>query len=259
MKKPLCYSSAMINVGIGQIDNTTSFDVNMSNIMSCLERFSRTKANLIVFPECSLSGFSANIQEATEQALAPFLERIHEWSLQYEKAVILPTAYKVENEIYNSGFFFNKKSREQFYKVGLTESEKNFFSTPPNYKKQIFEVNGQKFIPLICLEAELEPNLYFEKAKVDFIIWPGYWGWDIEDKWKNNKVYQNNKIWGRPILQANFAKNDLEDKRTSGPHGLSAIINSDNTVSFQGAYERQECILISLEGKEIKQVYSLTP
>lgn len=247
----------MINVGLAQINNTTSFDTNMENIMKCLSVFSNTKADLVVFPECSLSGFSAKIAEATGKALTPYLDKVQQWSIDNNKAVLLPSAYKVNDEIFNSGFFFKGQIKEQFYKTGLTESEKTFFSVPPNYEKQVFEVAGHKFIPLICLEAQLEPFKYFPQGEVGFILWPGYWGWEEGDQWHElkkdnspNEVYKNCEKWKVPLLQANFAKNVLDDGRSDGPHGLGFVINSDNSVAYQASFESQECILVSMiDGK----------
>lgn len=248
----------MINVGLTQIDNSTCFETNMENIMKCLHLFSQTEADLVVFPECSLSGFSAKIAEATRETLTPYLDRVQEWSVANKKAVMLPTAYKVDDQVFNSGFLFNGTSREQFYKIGLTDSEKKFFSLPQHYKKQIFEVSGYKFIPLICLEAQLATFEYFSQGEVDFILWPGYWGWDRDDQWSMlkkyqspNEVYQNCERWQVPLLQSNFSKNVLNDGRSEGPHGLSFIINADNSVAFQASYEQQECFLTTIDNKKV--------
>lgn len=51
-----------IKVGIGQIRNSTQIRQNFSEIMSLLSSFQDTGVRLVVFPECSLSGFTAKMK-----------------------------------------------------------------------------------------------------------------------------------------------------------------------------------------------------
>lgn len=253
----------MLKIGVAQIKNSIELSDNFKQIEKCLDIFQNTDVDLILFPECSLSGFSAKIGECTLDIMRSYLNELKVWSERYDKAMIIPTALR-EDRIYNTGFFLQGGRAEQFYKVGLTDSEKGFFSTPETYEKQIFTLKGQKFIPLICLEAQLDDDLYFERGTVDFILWPGYWGWEREDKWDalksdgdENLVYANMSQWSVPLIQANFSYNDMGDDRSQGPHGLSVVVDKNNNLVYQASYEQQECFVVELDRNDITNCYQL--
>ena len=253
----------MIRIGVAQIKNSIDLKENLKNVKKCLGIFQDTNADLVLFPECSLSGFSAKIGECSLDSMNSYLDELKLWSKLNKKMLILPTALR-EDKIYNTGFAFHNGTMERFYKVGLTESEKQFFSVPVGYKKKVFTLKGYKFISLICLEAQLNPELYFSYGDVDFILWPGYWGWEKSDKWEaiksngeENFVFTNSAMWSVPLIQSNFAYNDLGDDRVKGPHGLSIVVDKENDLKFRASYEQQECFVVELDKKKIYNCYSL--
>lgn len=242
----------MISIGVAQIPNSLEVEKNFSSIMRFLKHFKSEKVDLVIFPECGLSGFSAKMKECTSDFLSKYLEEVQSWSKITGIDVILPTAIVETDKIYNSGFWFKKEARTQFYKIGLTESEKKFFSIPSHETKKIFDVKGLKCAVLICKEAEQEPSLYMNQDEVDFIIWPGYWGWTTECKWqevtdeKPNQVFINAASWKLPIIQSNFSFNDLGGHAGSGPEGLSVVINSDNSLFYRGSHLKESGFIVDL-------------
>lgn len=250
----------MISIGVAQIANSLEVEKNFESIMDFLERFKNEGVDLVVFPECGLSGFSARMKECTADVLKPYLERIQSWSLESSIDVILPTAIVENQKIYNSGFLFKKDSKVQFYKIGLTDSEKKFFATPEHETQKVFEIGNLKCGLLICKEAQEEPWQYIPPDEVDFLIWPGYWGWTKDCKWqavtdeKRNLVFENLLIWRAPLIQANFAYNDLGGQSGSGPEGLSMVVDSDNNLFFQGDHLRESGFIVQLEKRQNKAV-----
>ncbi len=208
--------------------------------------------DLILFPECSLSGFSSKISECSEAVLQPYLENIQEWSNRTGVQVVLPTAIVREGNIYNSGFVFAKNGKQQIYKIGLTDSEKNFFSLPTDSAPKVLQVRGYRLAILICHEAENAPWMYFNPESVDAILWPGYWGWTQESRWVESKVFLNHTHWKIPLLQANFSQNKLDGYEGSGPEGLSHIVGSDNQVVHLGAHLQEDAFIVNLEPKNGK-------
>jgi predicted amidohydrolase len=252
----------VIKVGIAQIKNSTDIESNYQTIMKCLTHFEEKEIDLILFPECSLSGFSSKIKDCTIDLITPYLDKINDWSRSNNIAVVLPTALKDNEKIYNTGFYFKAGEVDQFFKIGLTESEKQFFSIPVGYVKKIYQVKSYRFIPLICLEAELEPFQYFSQNEIDFILWPGYWGWELEDKWdkykrdkEENLIHKNVSSWSIPLLQANFSYNDFGD-RASGPHGLSVVVNKKNELVYRSGFETEECFVVEFKDKHVLNVYN---
>ncbi|MDC1174889.1 carbon-nitrogen hydrolase family protein [Bacteriovoracaceae bacterium] len=248
----------MIKIGITQIRNSTDVEKNFISIMNSLKLFEQTDTDLILFPECSLSGFSAKMKDCTMDLLSDYLVEIESWSRKHNKYVILPTAL-VDEKIYNTGFIFGGIETERFYKTGLTESEKKFFSIPEQPTKKVFRIKDHNVAILICFEAEMEAFSFFNKGEADLILWPGYWGWEKDDKWEDlkkdgdsNLIFQNMKKWEIPLLQSNFAYNDLAEHRDAGPHGLSMFVNKDNSLFSQAEIDKESCYQITIETQQIK-------
>lgn len=118
----------MLKIGVAQTRNSIDIEANYSSIFSFLQHFEKNKVDLALFPECSLSGFSAKISKCTLDRLTPFLNLIDQWRKSTGISVVLPTAIAEDEKVYNSGFWFGEDETQRFQKVGLTESEKNFQS-----------------------------------------------------------------------------------------------------------------------------------
>lgn len=243
----------MINVGIAQIPNSPDIQKNYSAIASLLNRFEKTDADLVVFPECSLSGFTSRMKDSSESTLFPYLELIQSWVTKTGIEVVLPTAISENEKVFNSGFWIKPTSRQKFYKTGLTESERKFFSIPQEPTSKVFSMKGYSFGLLVCFEAEHSPWSFFEKNQVDAILWPAYWGWSVDEIWgphkgsqKVNPIFNNMAAWKIPLLQANFSMNDLGGSTGAGPEGLSFIIDADNQLVHRGPHLRSDGFLVKL-------------
>jgi predicted amidohydrolase len=245
-----------IKVGIAQTINSTKIEQNFKQIMIGLQSFQTTGVNLVLFPECSLSGFSAKMKEFSIKTLEPYLQKIQNWCKQTGINVVIPTALVENGSIYNSGFWITSTERHKFYKIGLTESEKKFFSIPEENQCKVFQCNHFNFGILICYEAENEPWSYFKKGDVDTILWPGYWGWKLDDKWdmyrepeKLNTIFKNMASWETPLLQSNFASNDIDGHIGPGPEGLSFVIGHDNQLIMKGQHHQIGGLVVELSKK----------
>lgn len=246
-------NALMLNIAIVQIKNSTNKEENFKTIMGFLKQLETEEVDLILFPECALSGFSGKITECTLENLESYLVQIQHWTKLHNKSVVLPTAI-VEDKIYNSGFYFNQGERQRFYKLGLTESELKFFSVPEIPTPKTFHCKGTKFALIICIEAEHEPWTYFKPGEAELILWPGYWGWEKGDEWNETKsgkdeanlIYKNMREWKLPLIQANFAYNDSADHRPTGPKGLSVVVDQENRVIRRGEHEAEGFFIIKI-------------
>ncbi len=181
------------------------------------------------------------------------MKQISAWSQRTGINVILPTALVQDTKIYNSGYWFNGNDVTQFYKIGLTDSEKKFFSIPDKIESKVFNINSFNLAILICFEAEHTPTTYFQKDEADIILWPGYWGWTQEDNWDENKekeikhkIFSNMSEWRVPLIQSNFSTNDLMDHRGTGPQGLSHVIDEENKLIYRGVHLKDEAFIVNL-------------
>nr|WP_283808892.1 carbon-nitrogen hydrolase family protein [Lujinxingia vulgaris] len=235
------------------MQNSTDVPRNVRTMRKCLALLALKDVNLVVFPECSLTGFSPKLTASTPAELGGYIDEFSQWSRDHDIAVVLPTAL-TDGAIYNTGFYIHQGKATPFYKLGLTPSETGFFSTPADYTKSVFSLRGFRFLPLICMEAQQDPWTYFKPGDVDFLLWPGYWGWEKDDLWSPlkkdgdpNPIFQNVAQWRVPLIQANFAYNEGKAPEIRGPHGLSRVVGSDNTLCFQAAFHRESCFWFTLE------------
>lgn len=256
-------NSENINIGVAQITNSTDIEKNFNSITNFLSCFEKEQVDVILFPECSLSGFSARMKQCTDEVLAPYLKQLLSWSHRTGINIVLPTALVQDSKIYNSGYWFNGHEITQFYKIGLTKSEESFFSVPDNKGIKILPIKNFNLAVLICFEAEHAPSTYFEKDAADIILWPGYWGWVQEDDWNENeikenkhKIFSNMNTWQLPLIQSNFSMNDLEDHRGSGPQGLSHVINEENKLVYRGGHLKDEAFIVNLTKMNNKATFT---
>lgn len=243
----------MLKVAIVQMPNQTDTASNFEHIQGALERALSCEATLVLFPECALSGFSAHMRECSLAQLEPYLSQVQAWTLQTGVDVVLPTGVADGELVYNSGFVFSQGERQQFFKLGLTPSEQRFFSAPSTSPK-VFKLAGLRCAVLLCMEAQQPPWTYFNRGEVDLILWPGYWGWTLEDTWsllKSNGdpdlVFEHQRAWQLPLLQANFSRNALDDERASGPQGLSVFVDASGELVGRGAHGEDGVWLVTLE------------
>lgn len=245
-----------MKIGLCQIQNTSNLSSNISTILRCCEIASK-ECDLIVFPECALTGFSPHI-DYNEDVLALFFEKLSKLSQATETSIVVPTAIPFGERFYNSGFVFHSSGeRTQFYKEGLTVSEQRFFVPGENHSR-VFQVKGYTFALLLCMEASEPPWTYLnEDEAVDAILWPGYWGWKESVQWDESleklsrQVHQNMKVWKTPLLQVNFSNNHPSDKRNVGPEGLSVVVNAENEL-VHCAPRIHESISVVTLGERVK-------
>lgn len=108
---------------IAQI-NTTVGDIagNLNSITKILNNYKNEQDSLIVFPELSLTGYppedlvlNANFMGSTENAI----EKIKEYSKNYEFSIILGCPVRYKNGIANSAAFIYKGNIKYFHKNDL--------------------------------------------------------------------------------------------------------------------------------------------
>ncbi len=124
---------AQINPTVGDILG------NYKKIVTNISKFS-LKADLIVFPELSISGYPLEdlvLKDGFLYEIKMFLEKLEKFCINKNIAVILGAPLKENNNVYNAGIFLYKKKKKIIYKNKL-----------PNYgvfdEKRVFR-SGKKY------------------------------------------------------------------------------------------------------------------
>ena len=250
-----------LQVGISQIQNSTAVQENLAVILNCISKHQRAGCDLAMFPECALTGFSSLVKNTNFIEVDEALHLIQKQVDQGTTSAFVPAVVKNnEGEFINSGFYFQPHDdRVQFFKEGLTVSERKFFKTRPNTTRQ-FRINGYKIGFLICIEAAHQPWEYLHEGEMpDLILWPAYWGRDIVPSWNENLtaddhlVYQNSKIWKAPLLHATFFENHENVGLKPGPFGQSLVIDENSELFYSAAKSIAEDYVVSFERAESKK------
>lgn len=244
----------MLSIGVAQTKNSTDVRENFKSIVDLLKKFESQKVDLALFPECALSGCSAKMKTCTSEFLSEFTLSIQSWVNDTGINVILPTAIVEDEKVYNAIFWFSRGQVNRYFKTGLTPSERMFFSVPNNAPKKIIQIKETRLAILVCREAQDEPWTHFSNGEADIILWPGYWGWTKNDKWtseltsgEHNSVLENMKSWQVPLIQSNFAFNDLEGYSGPGPIGKSVVIDSKNRLIHRGDENKEHAFVVTIE------------
>jgi predicted amidohydrolase len=238
-----------MKIGSIQIPNSLSVEENFKHILNSLKNAITNGCELVVFPECSLSGFTSEMKKCSMDFLKPYLDQIKEISFQQNITIVLPSAYVEEEKVYNAVFIFNSNEVTIQYKVGLTESEQRFFSVPENAHSKIFTTKGIRIGVLVCFEAQMSPYSFIKEGEVDLILWPGYILSGERKEWNDverNEVYQNMTHWKVPLIQSNFSFNDLSIGKDRGPDGHSIVLDKNNNLVQRGKYQQNDIIVTNL-------------
>lgn len=74
-----------------QISNDVKISTNAEDILHLISQAKDLGADLIAFPECALTGFSAKVKEIPTDAILSGLKKIHEASIRLDIGVLIPT------------------------------------------------------------------------------------------------------------------------------------------------------------------------
>lgn len=237
-----------LSIGSSQILNSIDVAQNLETILTSIKTHQTNGCDIALFPECALTGFTGKVKNTDFSKVSAACEKIQEQIDQGSMTALVPSAWKTEDgKFLNAGFYFQPKHPlQQVFKEGLTESEEKFFTAGKNHSR-ILEVKGYRLAFLICIEAAHEPWTYLDPAHLpDAILWPGYWGKDRDAIWDESltgdslKIFQNNRVWKTPIIQATFFDNCADDKLGEGPFGRSVAISGQNQLTHVAARRSAE-------------------
>ena len=153
-----------LRVAAGQFKLQPNLKKNLEKIEDYLKRAKKNNVDLIVFPECALTGYPPRDtktidfvnQGKTEQALQQIQKRAKEFSI----AIAIGIAWKDENNIWRNRAFFideNGKILEYYDKIQQTSHERKFFIDGD--RLPAFEWKGLKLGMLICMDMRY-PELW---------------------------------------------------------------------------------------------------
>ncbi len=165
-----------MKIVLGQI-NPTVGDIlgNYKKIITNISQFNN-KADLIIFPELSISGYPLEdlvLKESFLKETNSILNKLEIYCLKKNIAVILGAPITVNNGIYNAGIFLHKKKKTIIYKNKLPNygvfDEKRVFKSGNKYNT--IKYKGFKLGLLICEDMWFSSlPLHLKKDGADIFI-----------------------------------------------------------------------------------------
>ncbi|HDY7536869.1 TPA: carbon-nitrogen hydrolase family protein [Vibrio vulnificus] len=172
-----------------------SIDENISMIRTKILDSVLMGADMVFFPELSLTGFHKNIPNYQNFDYSDYISDIKR--ISSDKNIIVGIGLPILNDgkVYNSYLIIDGDNVYRWDKIGLTDSEYKYFTSGKN--KPIVTLRGIDTSVVFCREVDDYEDLFLVD-NVDLILWPSYIG--TSDR-ENTTGYTN---------QYNISKNSLK-------------------------------------------------
>lgn len=162
---------------------------NMDIIESAVLQAVQQQVQLLVFPECALTGYPPRDLKCSAHVDFSVLElcyaKLEQLSAEHQIHLIVGSITKQENHFYNSAVVFSPgKSMECYHKRALWGWDRDNFS--PAEGKGIFDICGWKVGVRICFEVrfpEYFRELYRENTDLNVILFYDVSDWDDSERY----------------------------------------------------------------------------
>jgi predicted amidohydrolase len=151
-----------------QMRVSADLDANFRNIRRAVRRAASEKADLLVLPECAISGYPPlhykSPSEIDAARIAELNGEVCDLAKKHSIRVVLGTILMSSEGLLNSALVISKRGRivGRQDKLHLTGPDKEFFA--PGVGARIFEIKGLKVGVLICYDARFpEPFRYLRE------------------------------------------------------------------------------------------------
>lgn len=234
----------MTTIVLAQFLMADSIQENLSRMRTILLEETEPGA-LVLFPECALTGFHRGLKEITvKEPIQEARASLQELCDQRDQSLVVgcPVLNEENEEIWNAALVFKPREEAQVAaKVGLTESERGFFTA--GVERPVFSWRGKRFSILFCREIldDLSPGLGLQED-LDFLLWPGYIAWSDDPENYREAAQELAKRHGCPIYQCNWP-NSINNPQQRGMGG-SLVISADGRFLLQGPFDKAQCLTI---------------
>jgi predicted amidohydrolase len=145
VKKTLCVAAA-------QMKFRPTLPENISLIRQFIQLAGRAACDVVLFPECALTGYSGNLRRHDAHDIEAGLNSVAEAARRHHCHVLVGSPTFARGRRFNSLVVFDRQGRERFryHKVHLTPHEVTFFT--PGDAVALFRLDGVAGTSIICHE-----------------------------------------------------------------------------------------------------------
>lgn len=158
-------------------------DANIKKMIFWVEQYA-SKAEIIVFPEMFLTGFSMNVKSCSISKSHPIIDNICQVAQHYKVAIAGSIMTVEDGKYYNRFYFFQPNGLISTYDKRhlFRMANEHHFYTPGNEKK-VFEFNQNVLLPTICYDLRF-PVWLRNKNQYDVLLVVANWPMSRIDAWK---------------------------------------------------------------------------
>lgn len=209
---------------------------NLPGLLAEIIAAAREGARLVLLPECATTGFHRGLPgQCRGHSLTDAAGVLRRASDQLGVAVVVGSPWPHDGGILNAAVVLRPGCVPLVApKVGLTDSERQFFTVAPRGEPWTF--GGWRLATVLCREVEdLEALAEAYAGRVDALLWPGYVAWDGEGPDGGGLEVAASRLAARlgvPILQCNWP----DALNVPGQHlmGRSQWIGADGQLRAEG-------------------------
>lgn len=173
-----------------QFKITKNIRSNLSTIENAVTEAKRKDVNLIIFPECCLTGYPPRDIECADFVdfgeVEKACNKIQKLANELTICMIIGTIYKEQNRIFNRAILFQPNQESTYYdKRALYGWDSDNFEN--GNAQGIFEIQGIKIGVRICFEIrfpEYFRELYRERTDINIVLF-----YDVSDT-ENTQRYE---------------------------------------------------------------------
>ncbi|GAB4448387.1 MAG: amidohydrolase [Bacteroidales bacterium] len=160
-----------------------NYEANLQKMEYWVEKYA-SKAELIVFPEMFLTGFSMNVKFCSISPTHPYIDKIRSIAQQYKLAIV-GSIMTVEDGLYfNRFYFFNPNGILQTYnKRHLFRMAKEHEYYSAGVERKLIDFNQNNLMPAICYDLRF-PVWLRNKNNYDVLIVVANWPQVRIDAWQ---------------------------------------------------------------------------
>lgn len=220
-----------LSVCIVQLPMAATVAENLPRIIEAITDAASEGADLVVFPECATTGFHRGLRsQCAGHILTDAVSTLRRLCEQHCIATVVGSPWRHGGGVLNAAIVLRPGCVPIVApKVGLTDSERRFFSPAP--RAPAWRLRGWRLATVLCREvADIGPLEAAYAGQVDALLWPGYIAWEGGEL--DNMASMLARRLGVPILQCNWP----ESLNAPGEHrmGQSQRIGADGRILAAG-------------------------
>jgi len=247
-----------LRVAAVQMKFCPTIDKNMVVIERSIRTAARRKADVVLFPECAITGYAYNFSSLKKQELNQALMELGSLATKYRLNILMGTPVFGGRQLYNCLVAFDRTGTitHCYAKCHLTPDDQKIFT--PGNAVSLFEIDGIPVTTVICHERrypELVRLAVMAGARILFHPNAGLDALSVSRKKRNGRDGVVARAFENAIYYV-FANSVGPQGGGKWSAGDSKMVSPDESVLAIADNEHESVIVANLEMQKSTGVYA---